>query len=85
MPVMTIQTEDGPVTAFICGGRRPKLCSFCHHGEVTRLCDFKKGDGKTCDAGMCDGCATSVGAGMDYCPTHKHSKPLQASLFGGGQ
>jgi hypothetical protein len=85
MPALTIQTKHGPFTAFICGGPKPKLCPFCHGAYVARLCDFKKADGKTCDVRMCEGCATNVGAGMDYCPTHKHSKPQQGSLFGGAQ
>lgn len=83
MPCVTFQTKDGPVTAFICGGRRARLCPFCHNQYVAKLCDFKKSAGKTCNNGMCEKCATSVGADLDYCPVHKHEPPPpQQSLFG---
>jgi hypothetical protein len=77
---------EGKFTAFICdrGGRR-RPCQFCRTGYVTKLCDFPAGPrGKTCDAGMCDKCATNVGPDRDHCPRHKHLQPPQADLPLGG-
>jgi hypothetical protein len=64
---------DGTI---ICCGRG-RVCSFC--GEPsTKLCDapIKVGDvghKRTCDARMCDACATRVGANTDVCPNHKEA------------
>ena len=83
MPVVAIQTKDGPVIAFICGGPRPKRCPFCGVGYVSKLCDFQVRKGKTCDWGMCEKCATGVGPDQDYCPDHKNeAPPPQQFLFG---
>jgi hypothetical protein len=75
---------DGNFTAFICTrGRQPKRCSFCNTQWATKLCDFPVGPrGKTCDAAMCDQCATSVGPDRDHCPRHKNAPLAQAPLFG---
>jgi hypothetical protein len=83
MPVVKIDGPNGPITAFVCGGRRNqfKPCATCSH-LATKLCDFPTGNGKTCDAPICDGCATEVGMGIDYCPKHKDAKPPQGELFG---
>lgn len=81
MPVVKIPGPNGPVTAIICGGgHRIKPCATCSH-IATKLCDFPIGKGKTCDAPICDGCATEVGMGIDYCPRHKGMKPPQGHLF----
>ena len=61
--------------AIIRRSRRPN-CQFCKLREHTKLCDFKVkvgdvGHTKTCDAKMCDVCATNVGPELDYCPNHK--------------
>lgn len=83
-PWITIQTENGPVTAHICTrGAKAKVCKFCSKRFVEKLCDFPTGaHGKTCDAGMCGKCATSVGPDLDYCPSHKHeTAPPQQNLF----
>lgn len=74
---------NGAFTAFICSPayarRRP--CRFCRTGFVTKLCDFPVGPrGKTCDAGMCDTCATNVGPDRDHCPRHKHALAPQGEL-----
>jgi hypothetical protein len=61
-------------TAIVCSrGERPKLCATCKRRPSTKLCDFKltgRKAGKTCDAKLCDACAVSGGAGIDYCPPH---------------
>jgi hypothetical protein len=85
MPFITIPTKDGPVTAHILRRNRRfgSLCEFCRNQYVSKLCDFATGKNKTCDAGMCDKCATNVGRNRDYCPAHKHQAlPPQRSLFG---
>ena len=83
MPIVTIPTPDGPITAHIlCRKRGRKLCEFCRNLYVEKLCDFSTGRGKTCDAGMCAKCASSVGPDQDYCPRHKHeARPPQQQLF----
>ncbi|MBP2635026.1 MAG: hypothetical protein H6Q72_933 [Firmicutes bacterium] len=55
-------------------------CDFCRRKPATKLCDYPVGErasphmvikyGKriTCDAKMCDDCATSLGYEMDFCP-----------------
>jgi hypothetical protein len=80
----TLRDDKGRVTGFICGGHRARQrCKFCNTGYVEKLCDFATGPKKTCDAGMCAKCATSVGENRDYCPKHKHEAPSpQANLFG---
>ena len=76
--------RDGSGMTFIaCNRSRVQPCKFCHNQPVAKLCDFPTGPkGKTCDAGMCAKCATSVGPDQDYCPTHKHqAPPPQRHLF----
>jgi len=63
-------TFPGGVTAIVCGVRRPK-CKSC--GRPAKLeCDWKIPTRKsgTCDAAICERCATSVGPDKDLCPTH---------------
>lgn len=62
--------EDGAVTIIACGRRRKR----CACGRIaTKKCDFPlsgaKG-GTTCDADICDGCATPIGPNVDYCGPH---------------
>lgn len=54
---------------FVCsrGKRQPKCrCGF----TATRLCDWKVGGGRTCDAPMCPRCSHEPVEGKDLCPTH---------------
>lgn len=72
------------------GGKKKKQqCRFCRRGWITKLCDFPVGHGKTCDAGMCDACATTTPSARipgtritpeatDYCPIHKGQTPEAA-------
>lgn len=71
MPIVDL---GNGVTALICGGRQ-KLCPFCHNQYVTKLCDYPLSPRKTCDAGMCNRCATSITHEVDYCPNHKNLRP----------
>ncbi len=83
MACETIQDDNGHVIIF-CGRSRRQRCKFCHQGFVAKLCDFPVAPGKTCDAGMCDQCATRVASEVDYCPIHKGQQPgpQQTSFFG---
>lgn len=65
-------------------GVRKKKCPFCKRGSVAKECDYPIGHGKTCDAGMCAQCATTIGRQdtnlgngfsrpndtVDVCPIH---------------
>lgn len=84
MPWITIDTPDGPVTAHVCTRGGTRWCTFCRNQSVAKLCDFPTGKNKTCDAGMCAKCATSVGRDLDYSPRHKkETPPPQQHLFAG--
>lgn len=75
-----LRDKDGNWIGVICGrGPRAPKCKFCSKTS-TKLCDFpihgsKKG--KTCDAPICDGHATSVGEDCDFCPHHCKQEELQ--------
>lgn len=61
---------DGNIYGFACG-RGPKRCK-CGR-KSTKICDHQltgKLAGKTCDAPLCDNCATPVGKDRDLCPVH---------------
>ena len=89
-----LQMPDGSIAHLNTGrGRGPKRhCKFCHHDYYGgKLCDFPIGNGKTCDAEMCDGCArtlgsqaTDIGRGVkklgdtiDVCPIHRGRASVQ--------
>lgn len=76
-------------------GGRKKKCPFCKAYHVSKLCDFPMQHGKTCDAEICDNCATTLhsqetdlGHGLtklndtyDVCPIHKAAaQALAASV-----
>jgi len=80
--------KDGVVMHINRGhSRGPKRhCKFCHAEYYGgKLCDFPLGNGRTCDAAMCDECARTIGrqasdAGhglkrlndtIDVCPIHR--------------
>lgn len=89
MPCEWLKTDDGTVIHVNRGrpGGRAKACPFCKKGRVSKLCDFPlvDGDGKTCDAEMCDACSRTLGRGdvriapglkrindtIDVCPIHR--------------
>jgi hypothetical protein len=74
-----LKLDDG-VIAIMCRSGRRQRCKFCSTGSCTKLCDHPVRSG-TCDAPMCDRCATSVGPEMDYCPPHARHAEKQQSLF----
>jgi hypothetical protein len=89
MPCEWLKDEKTGAVIHINRGRggKKKQCPFCRRGWVSKLCDFPVGDGNTCDAEMCDHCATlrghqntPYGKGtdlvwlndtVDLCPIHK--------------
>jgi hypothetical protein len=82
-----LKDNEGRPIAVVCGLRRARrrMCRFCNHDFVRKLCDFPVGPrGETCDRGMCDKCATSAGRDRDHCPDHAGKKPAaeQGMLFG---
>lgn len=64
----------GGASAIVCGPRpRSRRCASC--GCLTtaaelRECDWKVGDGKTCDRLICVGCTHVPAPGKDLCPEH---------------
>lgn len=83
-----LKTADGTVVHINRGhSRGPKRhCKFCGHEYYGgKLCDFPIGDGCTCDAQMCNGCARTLGRQdveiggrikrlndtIDVCPLHR--------------
>ena len=73
-------TLDNGTVVHVNMGRKPRVqCRFCRTRYVERLCDYPTGPGKTCDRGMCAGCATNVAPETDLCPLHKGSA-IQLSL-----
>jgi hypothetical protein len=48
--------------------RKPK-CKGCG-AAAERLCDWKTGKGKTCDAPVCSSCSVSPEPEKDLCPVH---------------
>lgn len=78
-----LRDKEGRPIGVVCGLRRAprRMCKFCQKDFVRKLCDFPTGTGgKTCDAGICDRCATTIGPDRDYCPNHRDAKP-QGMLF----
>lgn len=94
MPCEWYKMPDGTVMHVNRGhSTGPKrICKFC--GQKYRegkLCDFPVGNGRTCDAQMCGGCARTLGAqnsdvgnGMkrlgdtiDVCPIHRGKAMVQ--------
>lgn len=70
MACESVKLPDGG-TAIVCGPRRPSKRCACGR-PATLLCDWKvpgKRSG-TCDAPICDRCATSPAPDKDLCPAH---------------
>ena len=68
-----VKLPDGSV-AHVCMAKQPrKRCSSCgcltEHDEL-RECDWKVGDGKTCDRLICVGCSVVPAVDKDLCPEH---------------
>jgi hypothetical protein len=64
---------DGqPVAAIVCTDRpRRRKCKHCDTLTTDhRLCDWKIGDGKTCDSPLCASCTNIPQQGKDLCKAH---------------
>lgn len=60
----------GGMTAIVCTRGRSKV-KRCSCGRVgTLLCDWKVGNGKTCDVPICEQCAEHVAEDKDLCKEH---------------
>lgn len=96
MPCEWLRTPDGTVVHVNRGRTRGQKmrCKFCHKDYYGgKLCDFPIGNGRTCDAAMCDECSRTLGAQereigdgfarmrdtIDVCPIHRE----QAVVTGG--
>ena len=67
MPCTTAKTAGG--FAIVCSGRQ--ALPRCTCGErAPLLCDWKIGEGKTCDRPICTHCTVSPALGKDLCPDH---------------
>lgn len=75
------KTPEGNTIIF-CTSRRRSMCRFCGERVATKQCDYPLGQGKTCNAYICDRCAAHVGLDTDYCPKHR-GMTQQGELFGG--
>lgn len=87
MPCEWLKMADGTVVHINRGrsGGKKQICKFCNKRPVTKECDYPVEHGKTCDAGMCDDCARTlgyqdidIGHGIkrlndtwDVCPIHR--------------
>jgi hypothetical protein len=81
MPCVTIFDKDGKAIGHACVRGPVRRCRFCKTGIMTKLCDFDVGRGKTCDAPMCEACATPKEPEIDYCPNHAQHEHPQFELF----
>lgn len=63
--------SHGGMTGFVCGPapRTPK-CKCGSGRAACLLCDWKMGEGKTCDAKLCSRCTTQPATDKDLCPAH---------------
>ena len=60
-----------PGGIIICGRRDRSQTCKAHGAKATKLCDWKTGNGKTCDEPLCNVCTFSPEPGKDICPHHK--------------
>lgn len=71
--------------AIVCSRRSRKSlgkCTECWINEATKLCDGPSATarGKTCDKPLCQRCATTGGANVDYCKTHNTAEKRKLAL-----
>lgn len=57
------------IPAIVCGRTRVPHCVTCRV-PAERLCDWKVGNGRTCDKGICLEHTMSPAPDKDLCPTH---------------
>lgn len=81
---LTLRAGAHSVTAIVCGRHRIARCCACG-APAPRLCDWKLGDGRTCDKAICVACSASPAPDKDLCPDHAklwaaHPKNVQRSV-----
>ncbi len=67
MPTYVIETERG--RTFLKGELGPH-CRTCAAPGDSFLCDFPMPKGRTCDAHLCEQCATEIAPDTHYCKAH---------------
>lgn len=68
-----VKLENG-ATAIVCGrGRRAERCRWCAHTPGEFQCDWKIGNGRTCDKHLCAQHAKEVAPDKHLCPEHQKS------------
>lgn len=71
MPCEAVKLPGGGYAMINRPNRPARPCSVCKRKvREAKLCDFPVGKGKTCDAALCEACATHKEPDTDYCPTH---------------
>jgi len=83
MPYIRFRLPNGDISAGWVCGRVKDLhpCGWCGF-MATRQCDYRAAPNlRTCDAWMCEDCATSGRKNIDYCPAHKDKMATQGGLF----
>lgn len=69
-PCIPFRGSDGKISGFLCGPRHmSRSCAYCSRVH-TKLCDFKMGPGKTCDAPLCTSCTVHTEPDRDICRIH---------------
>ena len=69
--------------AIVCGPRRRVKKCWCGAPGV-KLCDFKVGQGKTCDIPRCERHSTHVAADKDLCEDHAEKWGARLAMFYAG-
>lgn len=81
MPRRCIPFRDpaSGMTGWVTVDERTALCKTCRKAATLR-CDYpvvrRNGSRTTCSRWICEGCATTVGDDMHYCPPHERASRL---------
>lgn len=79
MKCTTIRLPDGS-GVIVCGARQPRAAR-CQWAGCLRphaaLCDFPIGNGRTCDAKICEAHRLRIGPNEDRCPQHAEQLLLE--------
>jgi len=68
---MCLRIETPAGVAIVCGTRRIPVCRCGRPADYQ--CDWKMGEGKTCDAYICANHAKEVATNKHMCPFHQHA------------
>jgi len=77
MPCEQYVSPDGTLSMIICsrGQRKAVPCHYCGKPSIS-LCDYPRGNGKTCDKPMCNKCKTKIGLDLDVCREHNNAADI---------